>query len=425
MSINSRQIKNKRNKEGVSTSRVGTVYDVFIRYKTGNGYKTYGKRGFATKQSALDHEAEMRIKLGNDSYKVEKASDMKLTVKEYLDDWIEIHGKANLRPSTMAGYKNHIKNQIVPYIGNVPLKKLTPEMIDKMFQEIFSEGLSQNTVKYAQRILSVALEAARKYKYIDGNPAREILTKFGKKAKTPNPYTVEQMQQLMKYSIGNEWEMIFVLSGMYGLRRNEILGLRWQNVDLKNMKFKVIEQLPYKIPRGSTIIKEMAPTKAEGRELPITEITMPYFKRQLMLQHKDKEIATVLGEVYYENDIVVSKKNGAPMRDDIVTKGFQRLLKKYGLPYMRFHDMRHSAATNMHQLTGDFYTVGELLGHTLKGIGMSLGISNSLDAVTSDYVNVRIERKLAVLNVYHQALHYTDVVMTRKNKANEQRSDER
>jgi integrase len=152
---------------------------------------------------------------------------------------------------------------------------------------------------------------------------------------------------------------------------------------------------------------------------------MPYFKRQLMLQHKDKEIATVLGEVYYENDIVVSKKNGAPMRDDIVTKGFQRLLKKYGLPYMRFHDMRHSAATNMHQLTGDFYTVGELLGHTLKGIGMSLGISNSLDAVTSDYVNVRIERKLAVLNVYHQALHYTDVVMTRKNKANEQRSDER
>lgn len=96
-------------------------------------------------------------------------------------------GKANLRPSTFAGYKCHIKNHIVPYIGNVPLKKLTPAMIDNMLKQLSDKGLSTSTCRYAQRILSVAFEAARKYRYIETNPARDILTKFGKDAKTPDP----------------------------------------------------------------------------------------------------------------------------------------------------------------------------------------------------------------------------------------------
>ena len=75
------------------------------------------------------------------------------------------------------------------------------------------------------------------------------------------------------------------------------------------------------------------------------------------------------------------------------------------MPHIRFHDLRHTAATNMHQLTGDFYTVGEILGHTLKGIGMSLGISTNLEVVTAQYVDVRLERKKAVLEAYHKALH--------------------
>ena len=74
------------------------------------------------------------------------------------------------------------------------------------------------------------------------------------------------------------------------------------------------------------------------------------------------------------------------------------------MPHIRFHDLRHTAATNMHQLTGDFYTVGEILGHTLKGIGMSLGISTNLEAVTAQYVDVRLERKQSVLETYHKAL---------------------
>lgn len=74
------------------------------------------------------------------------------------------------------------------------------------------------------------------------------------------------------------------------------------------------------------------------------------------------------------------------------------------MPHIRFHDLRHTAATNMHQLTGDFYTVGEVLGHTLAGIGASLGLSMNFEAVTARYVDVRLERKKEVLDAYHSAV---------------------
>lgn len=70
----------------------------------------------------------------------------------------------------------------------------------------------------------------------------------------------------------------------------------------------------------------------------------------------------------------------------------------------RLHELRHSAATNMHELTGDFYTVGEILGHTLKGIGLSLGISTNMADVTARYVDVRLDRKKTVLESYHNAM---------------------
>lgn len=74
------------------------------------------------------------------------------------------------------------------------------------------------------------------------------------------------------------------------------------------------------------------------------------------------------------------------------------------MPHIRFHDTRHSAATNMHELTGDFFTVSQILGHSLKGTGIQLNLSSNLDSVTAQYVDVRLERKLVVLDTYHQAV---------------------
>ena len=240
---------------------------------------------------------------------------------------------------------------------------------------------------------------------IEHNPARDVITKFGKQGKTPDPYTVEQMQQFMSNVIGMEWEMPVVLAGMYGLRMSEIIGLRTFNIDLEKMQFGVVEQMPFKVPPGTKTITEMEPTKSNDRILPITEETLPYFLRQFDLIERQKALIEASGGVYYDNKLFIAKPDGSPQRRDRMSANFGQLIRHLEMPHIRFHDLRHTAATNMHQLTGDFYTVGEILGHTLKGIGMSLGISTNLEAVTAQYVNVRLERKRAVLETYHKALH--------------------
>ena len=130
MAVSSRKVQNKRDSNGVLTGKAGTVYDVNIKYTGQDGKKkSYAKKGFATKKEATQHEAEMKAKLANPIYSPVVASQGKQTVKEYLEEWVENHGKTNLRPSTFAGYKSHIRNHIVPYIGHVQLNQLTPAML--------------------------------------------------------------------------------------------------------------------------------------------------------------------------------------------------------------------------------------------------------------------------------------------------------
>ena len=224
------------------------MYDVNIKYKSEGKSKTYSRKGFPTRKEAVQHEADMKAKLTNPSYVPPSAEQRKLTVREYMTEWLERHGAANLRPSTHASYQSHMKNHIFPYVGDTFLNQLSPAMLDDMYRQLSEKGLSPSSVKYAHRIMGVSLEHARRYHYISSNPARDILTKFGKQGKTPDPYTVEQMRQLLAHVTGTEWELIVILGGLYGLRLSEIIGLRWQNVHLDEDCFGVVEQLPFDVP---------------------------------------------------------------------------------------------------------------------------------------------------------------------------------
>ena len=322
MAITERKVQNKRNSAGELTGKAGTVYDVNVKYKSAGKSKTYARKGFLTKKEALQHEAEMKIKLTNPAYVPPTAAQRKLTVQEYMTEWLERHGSANLRPSTQASYRSHMNNHIFPYIGAVFLNQLSPAMLDDMYRQLAEKGLSPSSVKYAHRIMGVALEHARRYHYISNNPARDILTKFGKQGKTPDPYTVEQMRQLLSVVAGTEWELIVILGGLYGLRLGEIAGLRWRNVHLEENYFEVLEQLPFDVPPDTTTITEMAPVKSSERTLPITALTKPYFERHLDLRNEQRRLVRSSGSSYYDNDLVFSKSDGSPKRKERISSNF-------------------------------------------------------------------------------------------------------
>lgn len=393
MPIYSRKVKNKKNKDGMASYREGTVYDVYFKYSTLEGNKTYAKRGFTDRKEAQEHEAEMRLKLAKPNYSRKAAEEGKKPLREYLAKWLEEYAKPpNVRPNTSAGYARNVRNHINPTLGDTPLNAISAPMLDSLYRGLLKSGLAINTVKYVHRTLSIALGHAVSYQYIESNPTRNTLTKFNSKVKTPDPYTIEQMQQLFKGIKDTQWEFIVVLGGLYGLRRNEVLGLRWSNVDMESKYFHIVQQLASAEAKKATgeVLAELKEDYSV-RTLPVTDEANVYFERQRERSNPG-------------SDFIICREDGRPLSEGHISRDFNKLIKQLGMPYIRFHDLRHTAATNMHQLTGDFYTVGEILGHSLKGIGNQLGIIGSLEAVTERYVDVRLERKRYVLGAYHKAV---------------------
>ena len=108
--------------------------------------------------------------------------------------------------------------------------------------------------------------------------------------------------------------------------------------------------MPFKVPPGTKTITEMAPTKSNDRILPITEEALPYFLRQFDLIARQKALTEAGGGVYYDNKLFIAKPDGSPQRRDRMSANFGQLIRHLEMPHIRFHDLRHTAATNMHQL---------------------------------------------------------------------------
>lgn len=403
MSIITREVKNKKSVDGGRTGKAGVVYDVSLKYKTADGFKSYGKRGFLTRSDALEHEAEMRMKFARANGTLTNMEASRQLFKDYLEAWLERHGK-NLRSSTLAGYQNHISAYIQPALGGVPLYQITPASLDTMYEELMGRGLSVSTIRYTHRVISIALEHACQYGYLENNPARRVITSFRQIYEGVEPYSIAEMQRLLCYAVNTEWEMIALLAGLYGLRRSEVTGLRWKNVDLDIGVLKIVEQQPFALDRRATEIDQMAPTKSAGRILPISPVTKEWFERQKNVQQRQRRFCEAAGMQYHDNDLVVSSPDGAPICSDHISSAFSAQLRKWNCRHIRFHDLRHSAATGMHDLTGDIYTVSEVLGHTTEGTCMSLGLSRQICHVTERYVRVNLSRKQEVLSAYHEAV---------------------
>lgn len=412
MAIRERKVKNKRNSQGILTGRPGIVYDVNVKVYENGKQKSIAKRGFATRREAELYEAQIKLELQTGSAAmVGYGPESKQKLKEYLPKWYESYHH-NLAKSTRYSYWSGINIHLIPMLGEVSLNKLTPQMIDDMIAQLREKGLAENSVRYCHRILSSALSSAVKYGYIPNNPAKNIMTRFSKNAgRKYDKYTVEQVQQLLAFVHGNALETVVLLAVLFGLRLSEALGLRWRDVDLTHRQITLRGQIPCDLPKDAKIVPHLEPLKdrdeGETRSFPITEEAMPIFLRLKQEQADQRRLCKLGGVKYYDNDLVVCKPDGSPYLQKRISAKFNGFMRSTGMSKIRFHDLRGTAGTNMYNLTGDFYAVSQILGHSVDDFSQQMGVNLKINTVTTRYVQVQEQRKLSVLTAYHQAVFAT------------------
>ena len=244
---------------------------------------------------------------------------------------------------------------------------LTPGDLEDYYRTKVAEGLSPNTVIKHHAVIRSSLQWALKHQYIKYNPA-DLADKPTRIHYQPSePYSVEEIIKLLTLTQNDPIAVPIFLAAFYGLRRSEILGLRWSSIDFNNGWFS-IDTTVVREKQGDNIVsmvrENTTKTQYSKRMLPLCQYTYNYL--QSVRRHQLNQM-NLCGTAYNTTyiDFVCVDDMGMLLQPDFVSHKFRELLNKYGLRNIRFHDLRHSCATIM------LY-----LGYTMKDIQTWLGHSN-------------------------------------------------
>jgi integrase len=283
----------------------------------------------------------------------------KMTVGEYLDRWLADSVKSTVRTSTYERHEEIVRLHIKPSLGRMGLKKLTPAHVRGLYSEKLDSGLlAPATVRKIHSTLHKALSQA----VSDG-----IVPRNAADVKAPRP-TPEEMRPLSEDEArtfleairqsGERFEALYVLAISTGLRRGELLGLRWDDVDLERGTLRVGRAL---VREGGRHTLGETKTRRGRRQINLTPRTVSTLKAH---RKKQLEAKMRLAGLYKDHGLIFASQVGTPVNpENLVKRSFKPLLKKAGLPEIRFHDLRHTCATLLLGRGVHPKLVQELLGH--------------------------------------------------------------
>ncbi len=309
-------------------------------------------------------QAEVKEKLAKaieESKGLDVAKSGQYTVGQWMDVWFENYAKIKVRPSSHATYKGYIANHIKPNIGNVPLEKLTTLQVQSLYKKLLSggrverkeskkkpKGLSVKTVRNIHQVLSSAMDFAKSQKLIAVNPTEGCaLPKL--EHREMKTLTADQLEAFLQEAKRSGVYEMYYLELATGLRRGELLGLKWEDVDLKSGTIRVRRQVAR---INGEVVEAPLKTKNSYRTLSIGADTVG-----ILRERKRKA----------DSDYVFPSPIGGPISPDSVLNMLHRVLKRAGLPKVRFHDLRHTFATLALQNGVDVKTVSGMLGHYSAG----------------------------------------------------------
>lgn len=306
------------------------------------------RNAFEEIRSNFEREEEQRlVKIAIEIEESQKMPpEARLEFTEYLDKWLTAT-KPTIAVATYQSYKNLINARVIPYFKPkaIRLCDITPQHIEDFYQSILADNCTTNTVIHYHAIIRKALQNAVKKDILPNNPADKV-DKPKKNVFHGSFYTKEEMMTLFEAVSGDPLELCVKIAAYYGLRRSEVLGLRWDAVSLQKKTLTIshkvieVEEDGKFVPKGEDVLK----TKSSFRTLPLIPAV-----ETLILQEKEKqEMRRRLFKSSYCRDYldyICVDQTGKLLRPNYVTEHFGWLLEKYGLKKIRFHDLRHTCAS--------------------------------------------------------------------------------
>ena len=290
-------------------------------------------------------------------------SDPPPSLGAYLDDWLA-HVAGRVRAKTWQGYECVIRLQARPHLGDVPLTDLSPLRLQQLYSSLLSDPgrpLSGGTVLNLHLVLTQALSQAVRWGYLTSNPASG--------AQPPRPRRAELMavdarlcERLLEATMGTRLECPVAIAIATGMRRGEILGLRWSDLDQDLSIAHVRRSIQ---PTKAGLVYEDPKTRRSRRAVVLPEFLRPYLSRQKKDQARRRSEA---GAAWREDNLLIDRGDGSPLNPDTLSSGWAGFLRRAGLPHVRFHDLRHAHATLMLQQGVHPKIVSERLGHASIGI---------------------------------------------------------
>ena len=286
----------------------------------------------------------------------------KYTVGEWMEVWFQDYAKIKVRPSSHQTYQGYIHNHIRPNIGDIQLEKLTSLDLQKFYKKLLTtgrvdrveakgqpKGLSAKTVRNIHQILSSALKLAQEQRLILTNPAEGCALPRVEHQEMKTLTTVQLASFFREARESGVFELYY-LELATGLRRGELLGLKWEDIDLERGDLRVRRQVSR---INGEVVEAPLKTKNAYRTLPLAEDTVS------VLNEQRRKVGN--------SPWVFPSPNGGPISPDSVLHMLHRVLKRAGLPKVRFHDLRHTFATLALQNGVDVKTVSGMLGHFSAG----------------------------------------------------------
>ncbi|MGG3798027.1 tyrosine-type recombinase/integrase [Metabacillus fastidiosus] len=352
------------------------------------GYNAKGKRIRRTKTIRIKDPALLKTKKKLNDYlndelvkfKIEVESGEyiapeKMILKDFISEWEQKYAEKELGEQTLANYLGHIKNHIIPSLGHMKLEQIKPLHIINFINDIKrkkNDGeLSSGTIENIYKITKNIFERATEWKIIKENPVASVKKPKVQKTVRTDVYDEKEIEQLF-VSVQNEpiyWQVFASLALAAGLRRSELLGLEWKNVDFETGVIDVV-QVIVKGKSGRPVIKEPK-TKNSKRKVSLPQSVVEELRRYHL--HWKKEKLSVGDDwLAKDNEFVFCREDGLHYHPQTPTAWWIRFTKKANIRHIRLHDLRHTSATLLINQGVHAKIISSRLGHSNIGITMDI-----------------------------------------------------